>query len=154
MKPMILALAMMTFVRGVAAADKPNFSGEWKLNASMSNFGSMPPPDSFIRTIVHVEPNISIVDKQFRDGADMTTLRENIIDGKPIATVMNDTPTTTAAEWDGQDLVETIVVDSMRVKFCGTMRLSEDGKLLTSKTLWTSPQGSSELILVFERQNK
>jgi hypothetical protein len=154
MKPMILALAMMTFVRGVAAADKPNFTGEWQLIVSKSNFGSMPPPDSFIRKIVHVEPTISIVDKQFRDGADMTTLRENTIDGKPIATVMNDTPVTTAAEWDGQNLVEIIVIDSMRVKFCGKMHLSKDGNVLTNKTVWTSPQGDSELTMVFERQQQ
>ena len=47
----IAGLASMAF-----AADKPNFSGDWKLNAAKSNFGPIPPPTSYTRKIAHAEP--------------------------------------------------------------------------------------------------
>ena len=34
-----------------SAAEKPNFTGSWKLNASKSDFGPVPPPEKLEQTI-------------------------------------------------------------------------------------------------------
>jgi hypothetical protein len=76
------ALAMLIFSGIAAAADKPNFSGEWKMNAAMSNFGTLPPPTSFVRKIAHAGPSLTIVENQSAGGADTTTTRNLTTDGK------------------------------------------------------------------------
>jgi hypothetical protein len=50
MKAAFCALFALTILAGtVAAADKPNFSGDWKMNAAKSNFGPIPGPSSIVR---------------------------------------------------------------------------------------------------------
>ena len=55
--------AMMLLAAGLAIA-KPNFTGDWKLDADKSNFGPMPPPTSMSLDIDHTDPNLKIVTKQ------------------------------------------------------------------------------------------
>ena len=59
---LILGLSLMALIG--AATDKPNFSGEWKMNAAKSNFGQLPPPGSFVRKIQHKDPSLSIIEEQ------------------------------------------------------------------------------------------
>ena len=40
------------------AADKPDFSGNWKMDLNQSDFGGSPPPESFSRKIEHAEPSL------------------------------------------------------------------------------------------------
>ena len=67
---LIAALAILTVAAGAAAADKPkasdkpNYSGEWKMNPTASNFGQFPPPNSFVRKIQHADPALNIVEDQ------------------------------------------------------------------------------------------
>jgi hypothetical protein len=47
MKSLSKVVLLITAVAGLAmAADKPNFSGDWKLNAAQSDFGPIPAPAS------------------------------------------------------------------------------------------------------------
>ena len=68
MRLALTALVIVAFAGNVAAADKPNFSGQWKMNASKSDYGQIPPPESFTRKIEHVEPSIEIVEEQTGPG--------------------------------------------------------------------------------------
>jgi hypothetical protein len=135
-----------------SAADKPNFSGEWKMNPSRSNYGAIPPPAIFIRKIVHTEPEISIVEEQSGGTADSTSTRKITTDGKSASFDMNGTPVTASATWEGNELVANSNAESLGLKFKDRMSLSDDGKVLTSLVHVTSNQGNVELTIVFERQ--
>jgi hypothetical protein len=48
-RALIAVLATMVLAGTAPAADKPNFSGEWSMNAAKSDFGQLPAPTSFVR---------------------------------------------------------------------------------------------------------
>ena len=82
---LIAALVILTIAAGAVAADKPNkaaasnkpnFSGEWKMNAAKSNFGQVPPPAKFVRRIQHSEPSLTVIEEQTAGGRDSTTTRK------------------------------------------------------------------------------
>jgi hypothetical protein len=73
----------------VAAADKPNFSGDWKMNAAKSDFGPLPPPTSLTRKITHAEPSLSIVEEQQSAMGDQNTTRSYTTDGKETTFLVN-----------------------------------------------------------------
>jgi hypothetical protein len=155
---LVAALAILTIAAGAAAADKPkasdkpNYSGEWKMNPATSNFGQFPPPNTFVRKIEQADPTLSIVENQSAGGAQSTTTRKITTDGKPATLELNGYPATCSAVWDGQDLVATTNMESVGLKFTDRMSLSADGKTLTSKVQISSSQGDGELTIVFDRQ--
>jgi hypothetical protein len=155
---LIAALAILTIAAGAAAADKqkasdkPNYSGEWKMNPATSNFGQFPPPNSFIRKIVHTDPALSIVEDQSAGGADSTTTRKITTDGRPAALELNGFAAVCSAVWDGKDIVATTNMESAGLKFTDRMSLSPDGKTLTSKVQINTAQGDGDLTIVFDRQ--
>jgi hypothetical protein len=158
MKRVLIALAILTMAAGAAAADKPkasdkpNYSGEWKMNAATSNFGQLPPPDSFVRKIVLTDPTLSIVEDQVAAGAASTTTRKMTTDGKPAALELNGFAAVCSAVWDGKDIVATTNMESAGVKFTDRMSLSPDGKTLTSKVQIATSQGDGDVTIVFDRQ--
>jgi hypothetical protein len=155
---LIAALALLAIAGGAAAADKPkvsekpNFSGEWKMNPATSSYGQFPAPNSFIRKIEHADPTLSIVENQEAGGAQSTTTRKITTDGKPVTLQLNGYPAVCSAVWDGKDLVATTSLDSVGLKFTDRMSLSADGKTLISKVQISSQQGDGDLTIVFERQ--
>jgi hypothetical protein len=153
MKYWFLALVCVAgMVSAAAVSNKPDFSGEWKMSAAKSNYGAVPAPASFVRKIVHADPNLTIVEVQSGGGSDGTVTRKMTTDGKPTAIDINGTPVTCSAAWDGKALIATTAVDSAGVTFKDTMSLSEDGKSLTSVVKVTSSQGEGEVTIVFDRQ--
>ena len=152
MKAMLLVVAAGLTIT-CSAADKPNFSGEWKMIPAKSNFGLLPAPESFLRKIAHSEPNITIEEEQLANGTESKSKRNVRTDGHPVALEINGSPVTAAVAWDDNDLIAITSLDNNTgLKFTDRMSLSEDGKLLTSKVAITSFQGDVELIVVFERQ--
>lgn len=155
---LIAALALLTIAAGAAAAekpkasDKPNYSGEWKMNPATSNFGQFPPPNSFVRKIAHTDPTLSIVEDQAAGGAQSTTTRKITTDGQPATLELNGYAAVCSAVWDGKDIVATTSMDSVGLKFTDRMSLSPDGKTLTSKVQISSSQGDGEVTIVFDRQ--
>jgi hypothetical protein len=159
-RSLIAALAIMTFAAGAAAADKPkapapdkpDYSGEWKMNPATSNFGQFPPPNSFIRKIVHLDPTLSITEDQSAGGAQTKTTRTMTTDGKPATLELNGYAAACSAVWDEKDIIATTNMDSVGLKFTDRMSLSSDGKTLTSKVHISSSQGDGDLTIVFDRQ--
>ena len=153
MKPTAMAVLALLALSGIAAAaDKPNFSGEWKMNAARSDFGTLPPPTSFVRKIAHADPSLTIVENQSAGGADTTTTRNLTTDGKISSLEVNGVTAACTAAWEGTALIATTTLDSVGVKFKDNMSLSADGKVLTSKVQMTSGQGDAEITIVFDRQ--
>jgi hypothetical protein len=155
---LIAALAILAFSAGATAADKPkasdkpNYSGDWKMNPAASNFGQLPPPNSFVRKIQHADPALNIVEDQSAGGAQSTTTRKLTTDGQSAALELNGIPAVCSAAWDGKDLVATTNMESAGLKFTDRMSLSPDGKTLTSKVQIASAQGNADITIVFDRQ--
>ena len=160
---LIAALATLTIAAFAVAAEKPaapnkaaaslkpNFSGEWTMNAAKSNFGQLPPPTKFVRKIQHSEPSLTVIEEQTAGGSDSTTTRKITTDGKSVTLELNGAAALCSAVWDGTDIVATTTLDSVGLKFTDRMSLSTDGKTLTSKVKIATPQGDGELIIVFDR---
>lgn len=148
----MVVLAAVVLAGAAAAADKPNFSGEWKMNAAKSDFGQLPPPTTFVRKIAHAEPSLTIVEEQTAGGADSTTTRKLTTDGKTTTLELNGNSAACSATWDGTDIIATTALDSAGLKFTDKMSLSADRKSLTSKIQIATSQGDAELTVVFDRQ--
>jgi hypothetical protein len=146
------AIGILALSGFAAAADKPNFSGEWKMNAAKSDFGTFPPPASFVRKITHTDSSLTIVENQSANGADTTTTRSLTTDGKISTQEMNGVSAACAAAWEGTALIATTTLDCVGLKFKDNMSLSSDGKVLTSKVQIGTNQGDAEITIVFDRQ--
>jgi hypothetical protein len=153
MKQMLPALLAMLVITGVSSAgDKPNFTGEWKMNPTKSNYGAFPAPTSMVRKITLADPSLVIVENQTGGGTDGITTRTYTTDGKSSSFEINGTPLVGSATWDGSDLTVITLVESAGLAFKDKMSLSSDGKELTSKVLVKSGQGDAEITIVFDRQ--
>jgi hypothetical protein len=145
---LVLALALV----GGQTSAKPNFAGEWKMNAAKSNFGVLPPPDSMTRSITHAEPALTIVEKQQSAMGDQNTTRKYTTDGSPISFEVNGATVKGSAKWAGATLEVESYVEMIGTTFADKMTLSPDGKTLTSQVHISSPQGDIDITVVFDKQ--
>ena len=153
MRSIISILFVLTALAGTAAmADKPNFSGEWKMNAAKSNFGGLPAPSAVVRKVTHADPSLVIVEDQTSDLGTQTATRKYTTDGKETSFEANGAEVKGSAAWDGNAIVVNSTVDAIGLRFTDRMTLSEDGRTLTSAVHITSPQGEIDITLVFDRQ--
>ena len=145
----ILALAIAA---GGQAPAKPDFSGEWKMNPTKSDFGVLPPPASIRRTITHAEPSLTIVEDQRSDFGDMSTTRKYQTDGTETTFTSNGAEVKSSAKWDGGIMLVVSKVDSVGLTFNDKMSLSPDGKTLVSQLHISSPQGDVDIMIAFDKQ--
>lgn len=152
---MINLLAMLLAFVVVAAgqpATKPNFSGEWKMNVSKSNFGPLPPPSVMNRTITHSEPALTIVEEQSSQMGDQKTTRKYVTDGSEMTFDVQGMAVASSAAWKDGVLLIVSRVDAAGLTFTDRMTLSPDGKSLTSVVHITSAQGDADITVVFDKQ--
>ncbi len=137
-----------------AQAQKPNFSGQWKMVPSKSDYGSMEAPQSVTRKITHAEPNVTMVAVQKSSRGEATTEFKYATDGKEY---VNKTPLGDARstlQWSGNELVLTTRRQVMGRSITTTDRwsLSADGKTMTVTGKLTGGAGENEYKIVFEKQ--
>ena len=149
---LLAAVAVLSMIGSAVAADLPNFSGEWKMNPSKSNYSAFPPPSSFVRKITQKDPSITIVEEQTQDGNNSVTTRPLTTDGKAATLELNGASVVCSATWEGKTLIATSVVDAYGITFRDRMTLSDDGKVLTSEIQVLSSQGDAVLLVVFDKQ--
>jgi hypothetical protein len=156
MKSFAKALAILAALASMAlAADKPNFSGDWKLNAAKSNFGALPAPTTYTRKVTHAEPSVTIEDTQTGSPlGDQHDTRTYTTDGKEVAYQANGADVKAAMTWDGDALQinSKASIQGMDIQIKDKVSLSEEGKTMTDSVHVASPQGDLELTLVFEKQ--
>jgi hypothetical protein len=145
----VLALALLV---GAQPGDKPNFSGEWKLNLEKSNFGALPPPTSMTRKIAHTEPSLTIDEVQVSPLGEQTTTRSYKTDGSAMTFVVQGTNVNGSAKWVKNVLEVSSNVETIGMSFTDRMSLSPDGKTLTSAVQVTTAQGNMDMTVVFEKQ--
>ena len=138
----------------VMAADKPDFSGNWKMDADKSVFGPMRPPTSMTRKIDHKDPAISVDEARVAEQGDMNTTFKYSTDGKETTNSMMGNDVKSTAVWEGKTLVIKSAGNfgGADVKFTDKWSLSDDGKTLTDLLAISAPQGDFEMTFVLVKQ--
>lgn len=148
----LLAITLTLAAASTSAQQKPNFSGNWKMNQVKSDFGPAPAPDTFTRKIVHAEPSITIDEVQGSPLGEQATSRKMTTDGKEGTFEVSGAQVKATAKWDGDALVVVSSVPAIGISYNDRMSLSPDGKLLTSVVKLESPDGALDIKVVFEKQ--
>lgn len=156
MKPLLKLVLLIAALAGIAmSADKPDFSGDWKLNAAKSSFGPIPPPASYLRKVTQAEPSITIEDTQTGTAlGDQHDTRTYTTDGKEISYQANGADVKAAMTWDGDTLHinAKASIQGMELTITDLVTLGDDGKTMTDAIHIDTGQGAIELKLVFDKQ--
>ena len=147
-----LAVTLVLAAALPGAQQKPNFSGDWKMNQVKSDFGAAPAPDTFTRKIVHAEPSIAIDEEQATPIGLQKTSRKMTTDGKESTYNASGADVKATAKWEGNSLLVVSSVPDIGISFNDRMTLSADGKTLTSEVRVDTPQGAVDVKVVFEKQ--
>lgn len=141
----------------LVAADKPNFTGEWKLNVEKSTFGPIPAPVSQLTKIEHTDPKVVMTqDQESADGQKVSMTMKYSTDGTEAVNDFRGNPAKITAKWDGDALVVNTKLDfqGMEIKIVNTMKLAADGKSITSVSKIETPQGDFESSSLLEKVQK
>ncbi len=127
------ALLMLAAASFALAADKPSFSGNWKMDADRSEFGGSPPPDSFTRTIEQAGASLIFTDEQSSAAGHEKAVRKYTTDATETTYTWMGNQVKSAAHWEGDTLVIVGKVDANGTEIIVNSRLnlSPDGKTLT-----------------------
>jgi hypothetical protein len=151
-KSVLILAALATFA---VAADKPNFSGDWTLNAAKSNFGPLPAPATFMRKVTHAEPSITIEDTQTGTPAgDQHDTHTYTTDGKEVSFQSNGADVRSTITWDGDALLinSKASVQGTDILIKDKITLSDEGKTMTDTIHIGAPQGELDMSIVFDKQ--
>jgi hypothetical protein len=148
----VLAAAIALAAGPTDAQQKPNLSGDWKMNGVTRDFGPAPTPDTFTRKIVHAEPSISIDEEQATPIGLQQTSRKMTTDGKESTFNASGADIKASAKWEGDTLVVVSNVEIASMTYTDRMTLSPDGKVLTSVVRVDTPGGAIDVKVVFEKQ--
>jgi hypothetical protein len=156
MKTLLTTLFVIAAAANMAmAADKPDFSGDWKLDVDKSLF-PVPnfAPTSMTRKIDHKDPDISVNEARSGAQGDMNTTMKYSTDGKETTNSLMGNDVKSKAAWEGKTLVITSNGNfgGADVKFTQKWALSDDGKTLTDTSNFSSPQGDLEMTFVLVKQ--
>ena len=148
------ASALVCLIVTTEAYAAPNLTGEWKLNASKSNYGSVPKPELMIRTITHKGPLLTISTYQKGPQGEVTTELKYTTDGKIVVNNVQGSETRGTATWQGNQLLveNSRNFQGSQIKTRETWDLSADGRTLIIATRITLPQQTLDLTLVFDKQ--
>ena len=151
----VLILFAILALAALPALAKPNFTGDWKLNTSKSNFGQMPAPDSMSYKITHADPKLSTVTKQSGQMGEFEMQASYTTDGKESSNKgFGEATMKSVAKWDGDVLSIETKGQFGDNEFTMTQKvsLSEDGKTMNIVQVFKSSMGEGEQKLVFDKQ--
>lgn len=140
------------------AADKPNFSGNWKLDAAKSDFGQFPAPDKYESVIDHRDPALTLKTTQAGQMGEFTFESKYTTDGKEFTNEDRRGKSTGTATWDGSTLVisqtRKFTRDGQEMVFKSVEKwtLAEDGKTLTVNAHISSQMGEMDMKRVLVKQ--
>lgn len=158
MKPFAIRAALCAFIAltlaTATAVAKPNFTGDWKMVPSKSDFGPIPAPETMTSKIDHKDPQLSVNNTQTGQQGEMKTQMTYTTDGTESTNEIRGNPVKTVAKWDGEALKldSKFNIQGNDVAIGDRWTLSEDGKTLTMNRHIESPQGALDLKIVYEKQ--
>lgn len=166
MKPSLVAVAALTLIAAPLAAQKPDFSGSWKLNAELSDPAMAPgggggggggragmgrATELFI---TQSDSKISIESK----AGDQTRMTSFYLDGKESRNAgMRGAEMVTKSTWVDNTIVTegentmTTPMGEMKIKSKEVRSLSADGKQMTVVSTFTTPQGDRTRKMVYDK---
>jgi hypothetical protein len=150
-----LAVFAVLALAALPALAKPNFSGDWKLNASKSSFGPMPAPDSMTIKITHDDPKLSTATKQSSQMGDFDQQATYTTDGKECTNQgFGGSTTKSTVKWDGDTLTIETKGQFGDNEFTMTEKwnLAADGKTLTVARSINSAMGEFQMTVVLDKQ--
>ena len=133
---------------------KPNFTGEWQMDAAKSDFGKFPVPTTILRKIVQNGSDLTIDTTQRASNGEQTARVHYRTDGGETTNQLASGPATSHAFWDGQTLVIRTTMKGkgdLEVLMEERWSLSPDGKILTTTSHIETSRGSTDLKLVCDR---
>jgi hypothetical protein len=142
---------------GVVSAQtsgKPNFTGEWQMDAAKSDFGKFPVPTAILRRIAQNGSELTIDTTQRASNGEQTARVRYRTDGGETTNQLPTGPATSHGFWDGQTLViRTTMKGKSDIDVLMEERwdLSEDGKTLTTTSHIETSKGSTDLKLVCDK---
>jgi hypothetical protein len=136
------------------AQAKPNFSGEWKLNISKSEYGPMPAPTSRTDKIAHADPSLEVTTTQSSPNGDATVKMKYATDGGETSNELRGNALKSTSKWDGDTLVISTkaTFGGADITLLDKWNISDEGKVLTVSRHIVSPQGELDQKMVFEKQ--
>jgi hypothetical protein len=156
MKRLLTSVLILTALTVSAlAADKPNFSGDWKLNIEKSNMGPLPPPTTYTRKVTQGADSVTIEDTQTGTAlGDQHDTRTYKTDGTEITYQVNGADVKGALTWDGDAIVinSKASIQGMEFTIKDRVTLGEGGKTLTDTVHISTGQGDIDLTMLFEKQ--
>ena len=146
MKALIYVLMLLPAAQ---ASSKPDFSGQWAINAAESDFGVIPPPQCRRLTLGHREPEF-VVEEARQDGTSCAAPVRYTTDGVPVTYTAEGATRRARLTWSGDHLVIDRTSDdgvTMRIEAA----VSADGKKLTRAFHVESLQGAADWTYVYDR---
>lgn len=154
---LLAAIALMAFCVYAANAQepaKPNFSGEWHMDAAKSNFGQFTMPATLVRVIVQKDPDLTIDTTERAANGEHTSRVYYRTDGEETVNHLSSGVGTSHAFWDGDTLVIRTTMkgkNDVYIQMEERWSLSPDGKILTTTSHIGTSRGSTDLKLVCEK---
>jgi hypothetical protein len=147
----ILTLALCV---GLPAAAVPNFTGKWKLDAAKSDFGPLPAPAVFNRSVQHDDPNMEVETTQSGRQGEVTSKMKYTTDGKESVNTLRGAGVKSIVKWDGDTLVINYKRDTPQGEIAVQERwkLSEDGKVTTIDSKVSGAFGDIDLKTVLNKE--
>jgi hypothetical protein len=133
---------------------KPDFSGQWRMNDQKSDFGKFPMPTSITRTIVQRGVDLSVDTVERGSNGEQTAHAIYRTDGVDTTNHFNTGEGMSHAFWDGETLV---IRTSMKTKngvevvMEERWDLSPDKNNLTTHSHIETSKGAADLKLVCDR---
>jgi hypothetical protein len=144
----VLALAGLP----LAAAEHPDITGTWTIDAAKSDFGPMPAPSDLTVTVTASGDDFSVLQKG--GGQPDLELRFNT-SGKEVANELPNGKMTSVHRWEGAVLVGDItftLADGTKVTFSDRSTYSADGKSMTTERKISGPMGEGQMKMVLNRK--
>jgi hypothetical protein len=149
-------IAMLVVGLGTVMAARPNYTGEWKLNAEKSDFGMAPPISNRTDKIVHNEPSLQIVRTQTIAAGSGTSTYNCTTDGKDCTISITGAAIKLSGAFKWVD--DALTFDGKGTYNGGDLSihekwgLSPDGKIITIQRQLTVSEGEADQTLALEKQ--
>jgi hypothetical protein len=154
LRRIFLAGLLVIGLPALSAVAKPNFTGDWKLNVTKSDFGQFPPPSAMTQKATHDDPALKVAAKMSTDQGDFEYESNYSTDGKETTNNFGPSAMKSVAKWDGDTLsIQTKgTFGDAEMTITDKWQLSEDGKTLTITRHFVSSMGEMDQKMVLEKQ--
>ncbi|MDX2153072.1 MAG: hypothetical protein SFV54_20175 [Bryobacteraceae bacterium] len=141
---------MLALTGALAAAEKPNFTGTWKLNADKSDYGGRPGGPAVTVKVDHQEPAFTSHVTVHRDGDPIVQEFKAKTDGK----VYYDTygPQSCTMKWEGDVILMEMFDGAGNLLNSNRIRLEKTGKVMFREGVIKTGGGDVKIREVWEKQ--